>query len=511
MRSNKLIQFLSRHPHLVLPLVIYCIHALYYSGWTLDDPYISYRYAENLAEGRGLVFNPGERVEGYSNFLFVLLLAGAHLGRFDIVDASRVAGFASAILLISVFYVFLRKRAEEPRSILSYLALYLLALNGSFAMWSVSGLETTFFALWGVLGWIFLCEATKRGYLLSSFFLLLAALSRPDGLLFFGGCLLFVIYKIVKGEENPLNVLLWLMMFLVPYALYSVWRLEYYGSLLSNTFLAKATGEPRFQLLAGLEYAARFFLTNGSVLFLFCLLPLLAGFSTMRREANLAALIVIVYLGFIVGVGGDWMPQFRFFVPILPLLFFLMQEGFRQFWQAVRVHDPVFRTRDLVVLIILVILFVDIYYERKDTRLWVYSTRTGTLYQSHVQLGKWMSALLPPGSVVAGAEAGIIPFYSHLRFIDILGIIDPHVARLKGGLHQKWDVNYVLDRQPDYILLHAHVQTKPDSTLVGYYPWDIAMFASDRFWQHYTLLRRVERGNDLYGKNLILLYQRKKA
>src|SRR5436189_992982 len=47
----------------------------HYAGWMDDDAFISFRYAQNLAEGNGLVFNPGERVEGYTNFLWVLLLA----------------------------------------------------------------------------------------------------------------------------------------------------------------------------------------------------------------------------------------------------------------------------------------------------------------------------------------------------------------------------------------------------------------------------------------------------
>ncbi|HPB97137.1 MAG TPA: hypothetical protein PKW66_14560 [Polyangiaceae bacterium] len=46
--------------------------------WIADDAFISFRYARNLVEGHGLVFNPGERVEGYTNFLWTVLLAGAY-------------------------------------------------------------------------------------------------------------------------------------------------------------------------------------------------------------------------------------------------------------------------------------------------------------------------------------------------------------------------------------------------------------------------------------------------
>ena len=52
------------------------LHSLFYFHYTSDDAYISYRYARNLADGVGLVWNPGEHVEGYSNFLWVVILAG---------------------------------------------------------------------------------------------------------------------------------------------------------------------------------------------------------------------------------------------------------------------------------------------------------------------------------------------------------------------------------------------------------------------------------------------------
>ena len=53
----------------------------YSIAWTCDDAWISFRYARNFVEGLGLVFNPGERVEGYTNFSWTLLAAlGIHLG-----------------------------------------------------------------------------------------------------------------------------------------------------------------------------------------------------------------------------------------------------------------------------------------------------------------------------------------------------------------------------------------------------------------------------------------------
>src|SRR5262249_53479206 len=82
---------------LLAALALLVAHSLYY--WFLtDDAYISFRYARNLADGYGLVFNPGfERVEGYSNLLWVLLLAGAHACGLVIERVAPVLSLAATV------------------------------------------------------------------------------------------------------------------------------------------------------------------------------------------------------------------------------------------------------------------------------------------------------------------------------------------------------------------------------------------------------------------------------
>jgi hypothetical protein len=82
---------------LVASTIVLVLHGVVYFHYTPDDSYISFRYAHNLAEGRGLVWNPGEHVEGYTNFLWVMLLAGFDLVGLDLVTSSRWAGIAFAV------------------------------------------------------------------------------------------------------------------------------------------------------------------------------------------------------------------------------------------------------------------------------------------------------------------------------------------------------------------------------------------------------------------------------
>ncbi|MBI3872388.1 MAG: hypothetical protein HY304_04850, partial [candidate division Zixibacteria bacterium] len=112
--------------------------------FTQDDAYISYRYARNALDGQGLVFNTGERVEGYTNFLWVIwLIAAGRLGvGFDL--AAKVLGILSAAGMI-VLAALLCRRAWEavshsPGHWAGAAGAILLGVNGSFAYWSISGL-----------------------------------------------------------------------------------------------------------------------------------------------------------------------------------------------------------------------------------------------------------------------------------------------------------------------------------------------------------------------------------
>jgi hypothetical protein len=103
--------------------IILLLHARVYLDYTSDDAYISFRYARNLGDGLGLVWNPGEHVEGYSNFLWVMILAGAYRLGADIVVSGRWLGFVFAVAAGLGTYALSRdllmarraRRASPPR------------------------------------------------------------------------------------------------------------------------------------------------------------------------------------------------------------------------------------------------------------------------------------------------------------------------------------------------------------------------------------------------------------
>ena len=113
-------------------------------GWTSDDSFITYRFAENFAEGRGLVFNSGERVEGFSNPAWLFALASATKLGFDIVVASKVLGFLDWMTVIGLADSILVRNTRNPAFRFG-LAIG-IALHSALALYAFSGMETVFYA-----------------------------------------------------------------------------------------------------------------------------------------------------------------------------------------------------------------------------------------------------------------------------------------------------------------------------------------------------------------------------
>ena len=114
-----------------------------YINWTCDDSFISFRYADNLARGQGPVFNEGEHVEGYSNFLWVLFLAGGRLTGLPPLIVSKGWGILAAFL--SLLLLFKAAALWHLDPVLRQGAVFLLGITVGFAYFSVSGMETVFY------------------------------------------------------------------------------------------------------------------------------------------------------------------------------------------------------------------------------------------------------------------------------------------------------------------------------------------------------------------------------
>ncbi|MEO8395236.1 MAG: hypothetical protein ABI700_19720 [Chloroflexota bacterium] len=126
---------------ILLPCLIFAAHATRWGTWIVDDAGISFAYSRNLAQGYGLVSQAGKApVEGYSNFTWVLLLAPFFLpGNLDPALAPKILSF---LLIVGTFVVLYRVLKPLPsRRWIGLATFSLIALNTSFAAWTMSGLE----------------------------------------------------------------------------------------------------------------------------------------------------------------------------------------------------------------------------------------------------------------------------------------------------------------------------------------------------------------------------------
>ncbi len=468
-------------------VVLLFLHAYSYN-YVVDDAYISFRYARNLASGDGLVFNPGERVEGYTNFLWVIITALGMQAGLDPVPLSKALCFAFSALTLLAIYRYARE-VFGLRGPVRLLAVLLTAASPAVAVWSLGGLETTFFSLLVTLAVLSHMKSLRRGEvpLRSSAALLLASLTRPEGLLF--AAILFA--DLLRTRPGARRAALWLMPFAAGYLPYFIWRYSYYGYLFPNTFYAK-TGGGLGHASRGLAYVKDYFVSPNGWLYVLALLPLFLG----RRKWGLPLVVCGLWVVYTVLVGGDGLAMHRFFVPVIPLLFLLVAGGLDEF--AGRLAS--WRGRGAAGAAVAVVIaagLLSTFYPSVSSpgRDFVMEDRI-RVQGNWVPIGKWLRGYAKPGESVAVTAAGALPYYSGLYTIDMLGINDVHIAHRdmpqgEAGIagHEKHDMEYVLGRRPTYIFHYPFFTRRAvitrDQFVTEWNPGMAELFESQEFRRLY--------------------------
>jgi hypothetical protein len=449
---------------LVLFLLIvagFCVH--YARGEVIDDAFISYRYCRNLLDGHGLVFNVGERVEGYTNFLWVILLSGAGWAGLDFVVASQILGalFALGTVLL------LATVPQRDRPWWSRLtAPALCAANAAFCMWAVHGLETSMFGFW-VLAAVYAdlrAFTQERFSRWSPLFFALATLTRPEGLLLFLASLMCRLLMRPKGASfreavAPVGI------FVLIVGAHTLWRLQYYGEWFPNTFYAKTAFSSQV-LARGMRYMRLFFSPGGSGLFLL-LIPALLAIGRDRPISYLWCMLITA-LAAIVMEGGDGFPAFRFVVPFVPLLYLLVQEGL---FRLAKYFQP--RSGRIALLAGLFALSVFLH-ERHMYLDAEKESQGATTFTGIMKLAaEALKQSFPAQTTVALNAVGVIPYYTGFYTYDMLGLTDKYIARTSvpdpgKGLagHEKGDGRYILKQKPDIILM-GNVTILPSPMVSG--------------------------------------------
>ncbi|MBI4516667.1 MAG: glycosyltransferase family 39 protein [Deltaproteobacteria bacterium] len=507
-----------------LVLLAYAWHC-YAVNYVADDSFITFRYVKHFVAGQGIVYNPGERVEGYTNFLWLLLLSGFAwmVPAGDLLLAAQILGVAcgaAVILLLLLASRHLHRQAGP----FALVAGALLAFNASFCAWSTGGLETTLFALL-VFGSVYAyATALESGRNLTGAGMLfaLAALTRPEGVLLYAVASAHLLWTTVRGgkQQTSARLLAWALGFAAIYAPYYVWRLSYYGYPFPNTFYAKV-GSGFEQYRRGARYLVDYLKWDGALVLPFLLVLLLQR--KRPHLVNVCLAVVAAQFTYIVYVGGDGLAFFRFVACVGPLLCLLAQEGFTGAYGrcAARVRPAHGRWLRWAAT---GLLAVALSFEARQTlgvvlfpaaHRW-YEPQSGLTFpgtgSDHRYLwfdnyfvdrlkiaAQWLETHAPPGAVIAATPAGAIGYHTTHNVIDMLGLNDVHIAHRQPANvgagragHEKGDGAYVLARSPDYILL-GNVAVLPHPIADGEMAGKLVQRSEREIWAAADFHQRYER------------------
>jgi hypothetical protein len=392
--------------------------------WASDDAYITFRYAENLVNGHGLVFNPGERVEGYTDFLWAILAAVALFLKGDPGQVTIVINLVSFVVLLMLVERLGKRMCSAPTLI--GLSTILLAANYTMASFATACIEAMFAAMLVTLA----VERVDAGHaFVGGLAGIFATLSHPDHALFYA----VVAGVLLLDKNRHRDLFRFLIPFVVVYVPYFAWRWHYYGDFMPNTFYAKSADKVYFS--QGLRYLLVTFVGTG--MFLTLPLVVVGGIALRRTFLGRFSLIILpVYLGYVAKVGGDFMLG-RFFVAALPFWFLLVDAGYRVLLSKARWKSALILSLPASVMVvpISVIKPGEIFHGIADERTYgrvrnfakmdVDSFGYSLGHRLHRELAS--NGILPKMALWCIGMSG---YYSKLPVFDLRGLTSRSVARL---------------------------------------------------------------------------------
>lgn len=435
----------------LLASVALAAHARSYLPFFAGDALISLRYARRLAQGRGLTWNDGEWVEGYSNLLWVLLVAaGARLG-LDPIEVARGLGLLCGLVVIGGI-VHTLGRGTRPTLAVG-LAAGLWAGTGSVAAWTLGGLEqplvaagvtTAVAALWpgGVL------RPRLAGLALAAL-----CLTRPDGPVWVAGVLAAVGIS-QRAALRARGDLAWLLgLPTVAVVAQSALRWDLYGALVPNTARVKLAWHPT-RRAQGLEFVLQATDVHAVLLCAVALAALAAWrWRDLRPTVALLTAPALAWTLYVWLMGGDGVtfPAWRHAVPVVPLA--ALAAG------VLIARAPLPSGLGLGVAV--GALAGHVHLQRLDPHDALRATRNEEVLADAQQAAQALElAFGATDPLLAVTAAGGLPYFTGFRALDMLGLTDAALARHRprdfgGGWmgHELHDAEAVLARAPDLVLL----------------------------------------------------------
>ena len=457
-----------------IAVVVFVLATFFAGGDPVDDAGITYRYARNLAAGQGLCFNPGERVEGYVHFLWIVILAAVERLT-GILPMEAGPGLGRIFGALSVIWVaLLAGLFSGGRRWIRHFAPWLLATNLYFILWSQAGLETPLFTWLALVALHLAGKGGPAATLGAPLVLVALCTTRPEGILV---ALALGLDTFVRHRRLDLRAARVCLAFVIPAGVYFLWRWTYFGCFLPNVFYAKA----QLGWWIGLNYLLDFLIRNEArillpltciLLLLLCTgIPILAAVPGLVKPPHrVLSLLIILWTAGVVYEGGDWMGAFRFLVPLLPVFALVATAAAGHLHLGGRIE------KGLAVALLAAPLAFNgvngVLYGRlppnDPCRTWFHQRGY------YDDMASWVKQHVPPGSLLALGDMGYIPYETpDRRYIDFMGLVDATIAHLPGGLTNPNVYLYINQKKPAYFLSLVH--RNPEGKVRGHTPVDHAM------------------------------------
>lgn len=477
---------------------------------TVDDAYIFFRYAKNFADGHGLVFNIGERVEGYSSFVWVMILGLMGKFGFDIPLVAKIISLLSSLATLVVMILLCGKLFGSAGAI-GAMAVISLGMRIDYGTHFQSGMESGFHALVLIIALFVYLNSNGRTLYLTGVLAALLIMTHPSGFFFAPAIIAAEIYRgtLLKEPKIGKRILTFFIPLLAITVSHLLWRQSYYGDFLPNTFYAKQVPFEPYFLARGLYHMLKFFAYGGGI---FYYVPAVIFSFAAIRNPDIASLIAVIisYIAFNILSSGDWMVYSRFMVPVVPLLMILNSAGLIWLFGKIR------QGRAIVLAVIFMLLLSGI----QNGLLYTIIPTSELIKTNRIEKVKWVSigkyfGLMQkthPDLTIATSAIGALGYYSKARIIDLVGLVDKHIARngvrYRGGSgHERSDMRYVMSLKPDIYVISAEIdsincQYKPLLFFLKYTPLNDMPYTAEEVYSHifenYRYVRLEGQGHEFW-------------
>jgi len=416
---------------------------LAYQNWAYDDPFITFRYAKNIAQGIGFVYNPGEKILSTTTPLFALLLALIFPFWHNLPQAAVLIGAISLVMSGIVLWN-LAQSWETP-----------------YAGWAGLLLLPTFPLLLSTLGseiplYLAFCLSAiaffaKRKYSLAAVFSALAFLTRADGILI--PFILVIYYLWQKPHQIPWKPITIFLLLTLPWLIFA-WL--YFGSPIPATLAAKQHQGAMTISQYFIPGSFRIFKPYANkILFQFEIVFALLGIWFTWRHARRWVLLFIWTILYILAYTILNVPgYFWYYAPLIPSFIVLIGLGI-EFTRSIRINNAIFSRIIQVLPAIILIVFVSAQ-ALIIIKNWGITDKRYPVYSS---VGKWINQNTPQNTKVATLEVGIIGYYADRVMIDFSGLLQPDIVGQLSPEHTYQDAaRWALKKyKPEFVIVHKGI------------------------------------------------------